>query len=196
MNRIDKFFDSIKDKKVAFCGLGISNFPVMEMFVKRGIDVTACDRRDFDALGDNGKKAQEMGVKLSLGEDYLKNLDVDIVFRTPGMRYYMDELVEMKNRGVVITSEMELFFELCNCKIIAITGSDGKTKRLDSQPLAPALDHQSVGHPFQLGLDIQTALASNFIALRFLKVRTEMPWFSKSGFSHKLSTFGSTVVAI
>lgn len=127
MNRIDKFFDSIKDKKVAFCGLGISNFPVMEMFVKRGIDVTACDRRDFDALGDNGKKAQEMGVKLSLGEDYLKNLDVDIVFRTPGMRYYMDELVEMKNRGVVITSEMELFFELCNCKIIAITGSDGKT---------------------------------------------------------------------
>ena len=127
MNRIDKFFDSIKDKKVAFCGLGISNFPVMEMFVKRGIDVTACDRRVFDALGDNGKKAQEMGVKLSLGEDYLKNLDVDIVFRTPGMRYYMDELVEMKNRGVVITSEMELFFELCNCKIIAITGSDGKT---------------------------------------------------------------------
>ena len=127
MNKVDSFFNSIKDKRVAFCGLGISNFPVMEMFVNHGIDVTACDKRDFDALGENAGKAKSLGVKLSLGEDYLKNLDVDIVFRTPGMRYYMDELVEMRNRGVVVTSEMELFFELCPCKIIAITGSDGKT---------------------------------------------------------------------
>jgi len=39
----------------------------------------------------------------------------------------MDELVEMRNRGVVVTSEMEVFFDLCPCKIYAITGSDGKT---------------------------------------------------------------------
>jgi UDP-N-acetylmuramoylalanine--D-glutamate ligase len=127
MNKVDNFFNSIKDKKVAFCGLGISNFPVMEMFVNRGIDVTACDKREFEDLGDNGLKAQKLGVKLSLGKDYLKNLDVDIVFRTPGMKYYMEELNDMRSRGVVITSEMELFFELCDCKIIAITGSDGKT---------------------------------------------------------------------
>ncbi|MDD6644951.1 MAG: UDP-N-acetylmuramoyl-L-alanine--D-glutamate ligase [Oscillospiraceae bacterium] len=127
MNKVNGFFNSIKDKKVAFCGLGVSNFPVMEMFVNHGIDVTACDKRDFDALGENGDKAKKLGVKLSLGENYLKNLDVDIVFRTPGMRYYMDELVDMRSRGVVVTSEMELFFELCPCKIIAITGSDGKT---------------------------------------------------------------------
>ena len=48
MTKIDNFFESIKDKKVAFCGLGISNFPVMEMFVNKGIDVTACDRRNFE----------------------------------------------------------------------------------------------------------------------------------------------------
>ena len=39
----------------------------------------------------------------------------------------MDELVQMRNKGVVVTSEMELFFDLCPCKIIAVTGSDGKT---------------------------------------------------------------------
>ena len=127
MSKTDNFFNSIKDKRVAFCGLGISNFPVMEMFVKHGIDVTACDRRTFEQLGDSAKKAQQLGVKLSLGEDYLKKLDVDIVFRTPGMRYYMDELNQMRKHGVTVTSEMELFFELCDCKIIAITGSDGKT---------------------------------------------------------------------
>ena len=109
MTKIDNFFESIKDKKVAFCGLGISNFPVMEMFVNKGIDVTACDRRNFEDLGDNAKKAEELGVKLSLGDNYLKNLDVDIVFRTPGMKYFMDELVEMRSRGVVVTSEMIRF---------------------------------------------------------------------------------------
>ena len=50
MTKIDNFFESIKDKKVAFCGLGISNFPVMEMFVNKGIDVTACDRRNFEEI--------------------------------------------------------------------------------------------------------------------------------------------------
>ncbi len=114
-------------KKIAFCGIGTSNLPLIELFIKYGASVTACDRRTREQLGDSADVAQKAGAKLSLGDDYLKNLDVDIVFRTPGMRYYMDELVEMRNRGVVVTSEMEVFFDLCPCKIYAITGSDGKT---------------------------------------------------------------------
>lgn len=125
--RIENFFKSMNDKKIAFCGIGTSNLPLIELFIKYGASVTACDRRTREQLGDSADVAQKAGAKLSLGDDYLKNLDVDIVFRTPGMRYYMDELVEMRNRGVVVTSEMEVFFDLCPCKIYAITGSDGKT---------------------------------------------------------------------
>ena len=36
-------------------------------------------------------------------------------------------LVSAKEHGAVITSEMEAFFELCPCRTIGITGSDGKT---------------------------------------------------------------------
>ena len=43
------------------------------------------------------------------------------------MKFYMDELNKFRSEGVVVTSEMEMFFELCPCKIIAVTGSDGKT---------------------------------------------------------------------
>ena len=125
--RIENFFKSMNGKKIAFCGIGTSNLPLIELFIKYGASVTACDRRTREQLGDSADVAQKAGAKLSLGNDYLKNLDVDIVFRTPGMRYYMDELVEMRNRGVVVTSEMEVFFDLCPCKIYAITGSDGKT---------------------------------------------------------------------
>lgn len=125
--RIENFFKSMNGKKIAFCGIGTSNLPLIELFIKYGASVTACDRRTREQLGDSADVAQKAGAKLNLGDDYLKNLDVDIVFRTPGMRYYMDELVEMRNRGVVVTSEMEVFFDLCPCKIYAITGSDGKT---------------------------------------------------------------------
>lgn len=62
-----------------------------------------------------------------MGEDYLSKLDGDIIFRSPGTPFYRPELVALREKGVVLTSEMEVFFDLCPCKIIAITGSDGKT---------------------------------------------------------------------
>ena len=125
--KIRNFFDNVKGKKVAFCGIGISNLPLIKKMVDYGADVIACDARDFEKLGENAVVAEQMGAKLCLGKDYLSNLQADIVFRTPGMRFYSDELNNLRSLGTVITSEMEVFFDLCPCKIIAVTGSDGKT---------------------------------------------------------------------
>ena len=126
-NSVNEYFNNQKGRKIAFCGLGRSNLPLINMYKSFGADVTACDKRSFDELGDIAVKLQESGVKLSLGETYLKNLDADVLFRTPGMNYNMPELVALREKGIEITSEMETFFELCPCKIIAVTGSDGKT---------------------------------------------------------------------
>ncbi len=124
---VNKFFDGIKNKKVAFIGIGTSNLPLIRMFAEKGAQVIACDRKSFEELGENGAKAQQYGAKLVLGDDYLNNIDADIVFRSPGTPFYKQELVDLRRRGVVLTSEMEVFFDLCPCKIIAVTGSDGKT---------------------------------------------------------------------
>lgn len=126
-NKINEYFNSIKGKKVAFIGLGRSNLPLIKMFCESGAQVFACDSRDKESLGVNAQMAEDFGAVLRLGADYLENLDVDMVFRTPGMNYNSPVLTDMRNRGIIITSEMELFFELCPCKIIAVTGSDGKT---------------------------------------------------------------------
>ena len=123
----DKFFDSIKGKKVTFIGIGTSNLPLIKLFVEKGAKVTACDKKNFEDLGQNGIKAKEYGAELLLGENYLSEIDADIVFRSPGTPFYKDELVALRNKGVVLTSEMEVFFDLCPCRIIAVTGSDGKT---------------------------------------------------------------------
>ena len=126
-NRINDFLTSLNGKKIALIGIGRSNLPLISLFSSYGAKVTACDRRSFDELGEYAKLAQESGAQLLLGDDYLDKIDADIVLRTPGMKYYLDKLVQMRENGVVVTSEMELFFDLCPCKIIAITGSDGKT---------------------------------------------------------------------
>ena len=126
-NRVLNFLNSLKNKKIALIGIGRSNLPLIKLFSSYGACVTACDKRSYDKLGEYAQLAENYGAKLALGDNYLDNLDVDIVLRTPGMKYYLDKLVEMRNNGVVVTSEMELFFDLCPCKIIAVTGSDGKT---------------------------------------------------------------------
>ncbi len=125
--RTEFFLNGLKGKRIALCGIGRSNLPLIGLFTKYGAVVTACDRRTEEQLGEMAEQAVSKGAKLSLGEGYLDGLDVDIVFRTPGMRYYMDELTAMRERGIAVTSEMEVFFDLCPCKIIAVTGSDGKT---------------------------------------------------------------------
>lgn len=128
MNTITKdFFKDMCGKKVAFIGIGTSNLPLIKLFADKGARVIACDKKDFTSLGENGIKAKEYGAELILGENYLSDIDADVVFRSPGTPFYKDELVALRTRGVVLTSEMEVFFDLCPCKTLAVTGSDGKT---------------------------------------------------------------------
>lgn len=126
-NRVERFFQEMKGKRIAFCGIGGSNLPLIEIFHRKGAYVLACDKKTREELGEKAIKLEEQGIELCLGEDYLQNLNADIIFRTPGMKYHMPELEQARQNGIVVTSEMEVFFDLCPCKIVAVTGSDGKT---------------------------------------------------------------------
>ncbi len=127
MSDFKTFLSEIKNKKITAIGIGISNTPVITMLAKAGADVTACDKNDKNSLGDCATVLESLGVKLVCGENYLDNLTGDIIIKTPGMRYDNPALLKAEENGAQIVSEMELFFEYCPCKIIAVTGSDGKT---------------------------------------------------------------------
>lgn len=127
MTKLDEFKNSVKDKNVTVIGIGISNLPLIKYLVSLGAKVTACDKRTKEDLGKNYTDLDGLGVKFSLGDTYLKNLSGDIIFKTPGMRFDVPELLAAKERGSVVTSEMEIFFDICPSHIIAVTGSDGKT---------------------------------------------------------------------
>ena len=122
-----QFWNHIAQKKIAICGIGISNTPLIMNFVEKGARVVACDRRRRDQIGELADKLEAAGVELQLGERYLENLEVDIIFRTPGMNFNLPELEVARKKGIAVTSKMEVFFDLCPCKLFAVTGSDGKT---------------------------------------------------------------------
>lgn len=127
MTKAQLFFESICGKRVAICGIGTNNTPVVHQFLKAGASVLACDRRSEAELGETAADLRKAGAELCLGEDYLSHLDVDLILRTPGMKPYLPEFVAARDRGITVTSEMELFFDLCEAPIYAVTGSDGKT---------------------------------------------------------------------
>lgn len=124
---LDQYFEEIQDRQVAVIGAGVSNMPLVSLLRDAGISVTVHDKKTADALGEQYDTLTGLGVQMVLGEHYLDTLDEDIVFRTPGLHPNHPALERVRARGGVVTSEMELFFQVCPCRIIGITGSDGKT---------------------------------------------------------------------
>lgn len=122
------FYQRMQHKEIAFIGMGVSNNPMIKRFLEHGISVTICDRRSEEQLGSDAITFKEMGASFQLGEGYLELLSqFDILIRSPGVYYHLPALEEARKAGVILTSEMEIFFDLCPCQTIAITGSDGKT---------------------------------------------------------------------
>ena len=127
-SRIQQFFDQIKGKRVSVLGIGVSHSDLISRLRDRGAKVTAHDKRTREQLGEAlCSNLEAQGVTLKLGPDYLEQIDAQIVLRTPGMPYHSPVLENLRENGAVVTSEMELFFDLCPCKTVGVTGSDGKT---------------------------------------------------------------------
>ena len=153
--KLEEYKKYLKDKKIAVLGIGISNRPLITYLINLGIDVTAFDKAELTALGDYGDYLVSKSVKLSLGPDYLNSLNgFDVIFRTPGMRPDLPQLVKEIENGAVLASEMEVFMDLCPAQIIAITGSDGKTTT--TTLIAKLLEQQ--GYKVWLGGNIGTPL--------------------------------------
>ena len=127
ISAFEQYFTSLKNKKIAVLGLGVSNRPLVRLLLEFGCDVVGCDRTPREKLDAEVLGLETMGCKLHVGDDYLEGVEADILFRTPGMHPGNPAIVSLAEKGAQVTSEMEVFFEVCPCHLLAVTGSDGKT---------------------------------------------------------------------
>ena len=123
----ETYFHSLRGKNIAVLGLGVSNRPLVRLLLEFGCTVTGCDRTPREKLDAEVLELEAAGCRLSLGDTYLDGLTADLVFRTPGMHPGNPALEALRAAGAEVTSEMEVFFEVCPCTTLAVTGSDGKT---------------------------------------------------------------------
>ena len=123
----DEYFRSLAGKRIAVLGLGVSNRPLVKLLLEFGCDVVGCDRTPREKLDDEVLELERLGCRLSLGDSYLDGVEADVLFRTPGMHPGHPAIEALRSRGAEVVSEMEIFFRVCPCTLIAVTGSDGKT---------------------------------------------------------------------
>ncbi len=136
----------MKDKKIALLGMGLENVSLAVFLYKNGVkNIELRDKNSQPAMiGTNdgilkqiADPSSELGTTASVqddnsvtsrfGDDYLEDLDkLDVIFRTPGIPYLTPEIQEAKKHGVVISSQIKLFFDLCPAQIIGVTGTKGK----------------------------------------------------------------------
>lgn len=129
-SEIKNYLNGLKGKKVAFVGMGVANVPCAKWLASHGAIVYACDKRNKEYIGtEDCKEMEELGVHFSLGDNYLEVLpEMDLIFRSHGILPFQNPWIgECIERGQKVTTEMEVFFSLCPAKIIAVTGSNGKT---------------------------------------------------------------------
>ena len=152
-----KLAQLIRGKKVAFIGAGVSHKTLIREFVELGAQVTLCDqKKSVEEFGDYAATIRELGIRLSLGENYLDGFKgQDIIMRTPGfVGYFEKPLQDAMAAGTMVTSEVELFFDLCPCEIVAVTGSDGKT----TTTTLISKFYEAAGRKVHLGGNIGAAL--------------------------------------
>ena len=125
--RFDAYFAALRGKSIAVLGLGVSNRPLVRLLLEFGCQVVGCDKTPREKLDAEVLELEQLGCRLSLGENYLEDIRAEVVFRTPGMHPGNPAIQAMAQTGARGTSEMEAFFEVCPCRIFAVTGSDGKT---------------------------------------------------------------------
>lgn len=125
--KITRFFEDLRGKEIAVVGLGVTNNDLVRMMLRKGLSVRVYDRKTRDEAGPIAEELTALGAQMVLGASAMDEVDGDVVFRAPGVYFGHPRLTELREAGRVVTSEMEVFFDLCPCPTIAVTGSDGKT---------------------------------------------------------------------
>lgn len=124
--KLEEFNKFLDGKKVAIIGMGVSNVPLLDYFYDKNAKVTVFDKRNLS--DEIMEKINKYRYEVEIGEDNLSRLHgYDVIFRSPSALPTTPEFVEEVERGALLTSEIEMVLKLAPCKVIGVTGTEGKT---------------------------------------------------------------------
>lgn len=136
---------SVTGERVVVVGAARSGIAAAELLVRRGALVTLSERRASIVADAELRRA---GVALELGGHQRETFDAaTLIVLSPGVSPDLPELTRARERGVSVIGELELASRWLNGRIVAITGTKGKstTTTLVGKMLEAAGRHVLVG---------------------------------------------------
>ena len=125
-HKLEEFNKNIDGKQIAIIGMGVSNIPLLDYFYDKNAKVTIFNNQ---LLSDEiMEKVNKYRYQVEIGPDNLTMLKgFDYIFRSPSALPTTPEFVKEVQNGAILTSEIEQVLKLAPCKVIGVTGTEGKT---------------------------------------------------------------------
>ena len=120
----------MKNKRVTVAGLGRfgGQIAAIRWLVQNGANVLVTDRTPAEKLSASLKELEGLPLTFRLGEHRVEDFtSADLIVTSPAIPPENEFLVAAKNAGVPITTEIRLFIERCPARMLAVTGTKGKS---------------------------------------------------------------------
>jgi len=119
----------VKNKKIVVAGLGKTGFDSAVFLARKGADIFLTEEKATEQISKDASLLNEKGIKTEIGghtEEFIKDMEMLVV--SPGIPDDALPVRYAESRNIPVISEIELAFTFSpSKKIIAITGTDGKT---------------------------------------------------------------------
>ena len=109
-------------------GLGISGMEAAKLLHDKGAEVTVRDNGAENAkVTERAEALRQRGVTVELGGEVQSNTRFDFCVLSPGINPEAPLVRALSQAGLPMFGELEIAYRFCECAIVAITGTNGKT---------------------------------------------------------------------
>ncbi|MGM0602485.1 MAG: UDP-N-acetylmuramoyl-L-alanine--D-glutamate ligase [Bacillota bacterium] len=149
----------LKNKKVSVLGFSSrTGISLVKFLNNKGAEIIISDTKSRGKLDNLIKEINEFNCEFDLGGHSKKVLESDLIVLSPGVPLDIPILKKAELLNIEIISEVELAYQFCRAKIIAVTGTNGKTTTTDL-----------LGKMLQ-GMDNRTVKTAGNIGIPFISV--------------------------
>lgn len=118
---------NLKNKNIVILGLAISGVSTAKALYKLGANITITDMKSEEDLQDCIEELKDIDVKYVLGSNDVDLDNTDLIVKSPGVPLEIPLLKRAKDKNIEIITDIELAYRVSRNKMIAITGTNGKS---------------------------------------------------------------------
>ena len=114
-------------KKISILGLARSGIAAAKLAKKAGFEVFVSDAAVNEELIEKAKALNELGIDVEVGGHTPRVLQSDLLVVSPGVPLGIDVIKAAREMGIPVISEIEFAFRFEKGRVVAVTGSNGKS---------------------------------------------------------------------